>query len=122
MRRTLNHVKITPPWFENDLKNIFEKVTSITNIKLPKVKLCPGNMKNNFSQAHNVKLPILPQGDINQLYLEALHTKTWQLGNTTLPFYCCTMTISKYISVHVDYNSVFVNTVRQAFGERIKLC
>ena len=64
MRRILKHVKATPPWLKNDLKNIFEKVTSITNIKLPKVKLCPGNIKNNFSQAHNVKLPFLPQGDI----------------------------------------------------------
>ena len=52
MRRTLKNIKITPPWLENDLKNIFETVTNITNIRLPKVRLCPGNMKNNFSQAH----------------------------------------------------------------------
>ena len=87
MRRILKNTKATPPWPENELKNIFEKVINITNIKLPQVKLCSGNMKDKLFQAHTVKLPFLPQGDIDQLYLEALHTRTWQLGNTTLPFY-----------------------------------
>ena len=39
-----------------------------------------------FVETPNIKLPLLPQGDVDQLYLE-VHSRTWQFGNTTMPFY-----------------------------------
>ena len=33
-----------------------------------------------------IRLPFTNTGEIDKLYLEALHTRSWQHGQTTLPF------------------------------------
>ena len=68
-----------------------------------------GGKITNFSMKHKSNL----QSQENH---KAIHYLCIKSITISIVYMCCTMTISKYISVHVDFNSVFVNTARQAFG------
>ena len=81
--------------------------------------LCSGtNTEDKALTQSMIRLPFTNSGEIDKLYLEALHTRSWQHGQTTLNFedWCRQTGISQAIKdskLHMTYPKRFERMWKQ---------
>ena len=88
LTRILKEVGYQPPWPDSSLQAIFQRAINLPYVKVPKVVLCSGTKTaaDQLPIQPAIRLPFTNAGEMDKLYLEALHTRSWQHGQTTLPF------------------------------------